>query len=188
MSVKVISERVSYKAEPGALQLIILGRIERWKETLLAAWLLLWTVCGIIAIREFVLNPEREMRMVLFVFLFFWGYYLWRVGKVWLYRRGGNELIRIAGEELTLKRSIYTYGKAKTYYIPNIEKFEAIVLIKKSFAYTYENAWWVLGGEKLGFEYQGRHVKFAMQLTDAEAAAVYALLKPALAKVAKMKR
>ncbi len=187
MNVKVLNGRISFSAEPDSLQITILGRIERWKEALLAAWLLAWIFCGLYVIRELTISTDRDLRMMLFVFLFFWGYYLWRVGKVWLYRRGGNELIRVDVNGLVLKRSFFTYGNAKTYEIHSIENFKPIELSTRSFAYTYENGWWVLGGEKLGFDFKGRYVKFAMQLSDAETAKVYKLIKERLLKASKTK-
>jgi hypothetical protein len=180
MSVKVISERLSIKSLPSGVQAIVLGRIERWKESLLAAWLLAWLLIGGVVLREYWLSDSRDMRMILFVFLVFWAYYLWRVGRVWLYRRGGNELIRIAEGTLTLKRSFFTYGKAHSYDVEAICNFKRIELNPRSLAYTYENGWWVLGGERFGFEYHGRFVKFGMQLTDAESAALYNALRQAM--------
>jgi hypothetical protein len=161
---------------------VILGKIERWKEALLGAWLLLWIICGAIVINRYFEASERETRMILVIFLAFWAYYLWRVGKTFLFRLGGNELIRIEGNEMTLKRSIYTFGKAKTYYLDNIGSIENIQLSKTSFAYTFENAWWVMGGEKLSFDHQGRVVKFAMQLNDADRNELRVLLNRQIAR------
>ncbi len=183
---KLISEKVSYKQEPGYLQVLILGKIERWKESLLTAWLLAWIFIGGVVVNEYYYAPDREMRMILIIFLIFWVYYFWRVGRVWLFRRGGNELIRLEGDRLTLKRSYFTFGKSKIYYIDIIKDFEPIVLSKTSFAYSYENGWWVLGGEKLGFKYHGRLIKFGMQLTDTDAREVYQLLKRRLNQTKKI--
>jgi hypothetical protein len=188
MSVTVLSEKVSYVADPSSLQIIVLGKIVRWKEALIFAWLLAWIFCGIYVIRELTITTDRDTRLMLMVFLFFWGYYLWRVGKVWLYRRGGNELIRIDGDTLVLKRSFFTYGSAKTYEVKSIENLKPIDLSKRSFAYSYENGWWILGGEKIGFDYKGRFVKFGMQLSDADTSRVYKLLKERLLKASKTKR
>ncbi len=177
MSVKLISEKVSYQSTPQALSFVILGKIERWKESLLVAWCVAWVFCGGIVISEYLASTVRESRMMYVIFLIFWAYFLWRVGRVTLFRRGGNELIRIEGGELTLKRSIFTFGKSKSYYLENIEGLRIIELDKKSIAYTYENTWWVMGGERIGFDYQGRFVKFGMQLSPKETKQVFELLR-----------
>ncbi len=182
MIVKVISDKVSYKKEYRYLQFVILGKIESWKEALLGAWFLAWIFIGVVVMYTYFQATDREMRMMLIIFLIFWSYYFWKVGRVWLFRRGGNELIRIQGEILVLKRSFYTYGKTKTYYIEMIQDFAPVELSKSSFAYTYENGWWVLGGEKLGFSYQGKFVKFGMQLSDPDTMQVFKLIRQELAK------
>ncbi len=187
MIVKIISKKLSYKRTSEYLQFVILGKIEGWKEALLTAWLLAWILIGVTVIYAYYEAIDREMRMMLIIFLIFWAYYFWKVGKVWLFRRGGNELIRIEGDVLTLKRSFYTYGKAQFYYLDMITDFAPITLSKKSFAYTYENAWWVLGGEKLGLNYQGKFIKFGMQLSESDTMQVYKLMKQELAKPKKEK-
>ncbi len=168
MSVKVISEKVSYKATSEFLNVIILGKIERWKETLLITWCLAWVFCGGIVINEYILATDQEMRMGFLIFLIFWAYFLFTIGRITLYRRGGNELVRIEGDKMILKRSIYTFGKSKTYFVENIGKIEKVELSEKSIAFAFENTWWVLGGYKLVFDYQGKYVKFGMQISSAE--------------------
>ena len=166
MNVKLLSEKVSYSNENGRLQILILGKIERWKESLIMGWLLAWFFCGAVVINEFIKSDDRDMKMMLFIFLIFWAYYLWRVIRVFIYRRGGNELIRIQDGVMWLKKSFFTYGKSKQYNLNQMVDFKAIELKKTSMIYNYENGWWVLGGEKLGFTYNGSFVKFAMQIDD----------------------
>ncbi len=172
-----IGERVSFSRDGGNFRLVILGKVERWKESLLLAWLLAWLFCGIVVMREYYINPDREMRMILAIFLAFWAYYLWKIGRTWAFRKSGNELITVDDTNLYVKRSIFTFGKSKPYFLANIKDLSLIELSKRSFAYQYENAWWVLGGERLTFDYQGKWVRFAMQLSDRDATELAKLLK-----------
>lgn len=168
MGVKVISEKLSYNATKDFLNVVILGKIERWKETLLITWCLAWVFCGGIVINEYIVATDREMRMGLLVFLMFWAYFLFTIGRITLYRKGGNELVRIEGDKLILKRSYFTFGKSKTYFIENIDKVVNLELAEKSIAFAFENTWWVLGGYKLAFDYNGKQVKFGMQINNSE--------------------
>ena len=165
-AVKILDSKVSYRKEGNTLRVIVLGKIERWKEATLIAWLLAWTFCGIVVANEWFNATDEQTKVVFFAFLVFWAYFLWRVGRTLIFRLGGNELIEVNEDSLVLKKSFYTYGKTKSYFLDNIEKFGVIQLSKTSFAYTYENGWWVLGGEKLGFEYMGKYIKFAMQVDE----------------------
>jgi hypothetical protein len=140
------------------------------------AWVAAWLFCGGVVFLEWRQTTDDEMQVAFFAFLVFWAYFLWRAGRTMLYRMGGNELIEVNEDELVLKKSFFTYGKTRTYFLENIENFKPIQLSRTSFAYTYENGWWNLGGEKLGFEYQGRHVKFAMQVNEKTVTSIYSLI------------
>jgi hypothetical protein len=153
-----------------------LGKIERWKEGLLIAWVVAWIFCGVVVFMEWLKTEDEETQVAFFAFLVFWAYFFWRVGRTTLYRLGGNELIEVNEEALVLKKSFYTYGKTKTYFLENIQNLKPIKLSKTSFAYTYENGWWILGGEKIGFEYQGKFVKFGMQIQESSIEKVYSLI------------
>lgn len=186
MSVKLLSEKVSYSQDAGRIQILILGKIDRWKESLILGWLLAWIFCGGVVINEYIKADDRDLKMVLFIFLIFWAYYLWRVARVFVYRRGGNELIQIQDGVMWLKKSFYTYGKSKSYNLRQMVDFKPIELKKTSLIYNYENGWWVLGGEKLGFTYNGRFVKFAMQIDDRERDKLYRLINKEITKSLKM--
>lgn len=183
MAVKLLSEKVSYLQDGKKLQIVILGKIERWKESLILGWILAWIFCGGIVINEYIKSDDRDFKTVLFVFLIFWVYYLWRIVRVFLYRRGGNELILIEDGVMWLKKSFFTFGKSKPYNLNQISDFKPIELKKTSISYNYENGWWVLGGEKLSFMYNGRFVKFAMQIDDNTRDKLYRLIKREIDKV-----
>ncbi|HKL40069.1 MAG TPA: hypothetical protein VJ894_05280 [Cryomorphaceae bacterium] len=175
-TVKVLDPKVSYTKSGEKLRVIVLGKIERWKEALLMAWVAAWIFCGGIVFIEWQRTTDDETQVAFFAFLVFWAYFLWRAGRTMLYRMGGNELIEVNQDELILKKSFFTYGKTKTYFLENVEEFKPIKLSKTSFVYTYENGWWNLGGEKLSFRYQGRYVKFAMQVDEKTVGTIYSLI------------
>lgn len=185
MSIKLLSEKVSYSSDPGRLQILILGKIERWKESLLLGWLLAWFFCGGVVISEYLKTDDRDLKMIFVIFLVFWAYYLWRVLRVFIFRRGGNELIKVEDGVLTLKKSFYTYGKSRIFNLNQITEFQKIELKKTSIGYTYENGWWVLGGEKLSFKYHGTYVKFAMQIEEPVRDRVYHLIQKEIIKAGK---
>lgn len=175
-SVKVLDPKVSYTKSGENLRIIVLGKIERWKEGLLMSWVAAWIFCGGIVFIEWKKSTDEEMQIAFFAFLTFWAYFLWRAGRTMLYRMGGNELIEVNEDELLLKKSFFTYGKTKSYFLENIEDFKPVKLSKTSFVYTYENGWWNLGGEKFTFKHRGRYIKFAMQVEDASIDKVYSLI------------
>lgn len=179
---KQVSERVAYTESSEAAVLTMNGKVERWKITALSTWLFAWLVIGAIVLREMFIATERDLKLTLFIFLAFWAYYLWRIGKVWLYRRAGYERVRISHGEIQMERNIVGKGKIARYFIENIETLKQIEVPEKSLAFTYENLWWVLGGEKVGFDYGDKFVRFGMQLSEKETKEVLRFLQRNLVK------
>ena len=176
--VKFISDKVSFSVSHKELKVVILGKVERWKETLLLMWLIAWTFCGIaMAAALFNEGYSQDLKIGIAVFLTFWVYYEYRIGRVFLFRKYGNELILIKEGRLYLKRSILTYGKAREYLIDNIRNFKKVEIPKRSISNAYENSFWILGGERLSFQYLDKYASFGVQLNPHETEALYKLLR-----------
>ena len=71
-AVKILDSKVSYRKEGNTLRVIVLGKIERWKEATLIAWLLAWTFCGIVVANEWFNATDEQTKVVFFAFLVFW--------------------------------------------------------------------------------------------------------------------
>lgn len=177
-----VSERVSYLLGKDRAELVINGKVERWKETLLVMWLAAWLFCGLVVFREFMVAEGREFKLMLFVFLVFWAFYLWRIGRVWRYRTKGFERILLSHGELSIAVKAWGKPSEKRYFIENMGPLKKIEIPERSFAFTHENMWWVMGGERLGFDYGDQLVRFAMQLNDQDTAAVLRFFKKYLPK------
>ncbi|MGB6037505.1 MAG: hypothetical protein WBG42_14620, partial [Cryomorphaceae bacterium] len=80
-SVKVLDPKVSYTKSGEKLRVIVLGKIERWKEALLMAWVAAWIFCGGIVFIEWQKTTDDEAQVAFFAFLVFWAYFLWRAGR-----------------------------------------------------------------------------------------------------------
>jgi hypothetical protein len=173
----VVTNRLHISTDSDGAAITINGKLEPWKTVVLVLWLAAWLCVGAAVIMEFVRITEREMKLLLVVFLVFWAYYLWKVGQVCIYRIQGYEEIRIAQGEVLVTRNILGSGKPKRYFIDNIAGLKHIVIPEKSWAASYENLWWVLGGERVGFNYQDKFVRFGMQLSEQETQELIRFLK-----------
>ncbi len=185
MAIKLLSDKVSYESTPEYLKILILGRIDKWKESLLLGWIVAWSFCGAVVAHEYWISTDRDLKLIYTIFMIFWIYYFYRIGRVWIFRKGGNELIRIENGELILKKSFFTYGKTQTFQLENISHFRKVDLNKRSPVYTYESGWWVLGGQRLCFVHNGRYVKFAMQISEPVCNKVHDLIQKRITKYSK---
>jgi hypothetical protein len=175
--IKYISKRVSYLEKPDELTVIILANGTPAKLKVLTIWLGLFVVCGLILFSQlFVPGYDGYTKIGIFAFTSFWAYFIYKVGYVWFWRRDGREFLRIYEGKLSVKRAIKTYGKSHEFLLGNIGKLERREINEKSFGAELENSFWVLGGERLKFDYLGREIRFGLQITEEEAKKLAQLL------------
>lgn len=174
-AVRKISERISYKKHEGYTTVVISPRLEEKKQFLLTFWIFAWTFCGLVFISQLFVGHSEKMMFGLMVLIAFWLYYEYRIGYVWMWRRKGMELIKIEEGKLIYKRSLKTYGKAFEFYIDNIRNL-GVEEKKPAFSNVLADSFWVIGGERLRFDYQNKEVKIGVQLSDEEAEKLRKLL------------
>jgi hypothetical protein len=180
-----LSQRVSLDRSKGRLSIVISARLSRAREALLITWCLAWIACGGYVIHEMTqLGPGRE-RQFLFAFLAFWLYFMVRIGRVLLWRLKGFELLRVKEGTLTIKNSVFGFGRAHDYFIDNISSLTLLELDPTSWKFQLNESFWVMGGERLCFQHVGRQVIFGKGLDAGEASRVLALVKAELARVRK---
>lgn len=175
-----ISERVSVERRPDGLSIVIGARLPRVKEAILLAWFAAWTFCGAYFIWSLFQHPSEKTRDGLIIMLAFWLWFEWRIGRVMLWRLRGFEIWRLKDGVLTIKDSILGYGKASDYFVKNIDRFGALQVDATSWKWQLNDSFWVMGGERLGFEYIGRKVVMGKGLTDQEAARAAHVMDAAL--------
>lgn len=173
---KLISDRVSVKQQEGATSVVISTRLPRTQEYLLLGWLLAWTFCGYVFLYELTKGVERDMRIPMLILLAFWTYFEIRILRVVLWRMKGFELWRVAEGELTIKDSLYRFGKANRYFVANIQRFGLLNMDETSWKWQMSDSFWTRGAERLGFEYHGKKIAFGRGLTEQEARQLAVLL------------
>lgn len=181
-----MSDRVSIDRADGRTSVVISARLPKGKEALLVAWSLAWLASGTyVAIMRTTLPDGDPKRHYWLVFLAFWTYFMVRVGRAALWRLKGFELWRLKDGVLTIKDSLFGYGKASPYFVENIQKLGALNLDRTSLKYQLNDSFWTIGGERLGFEHLGRKVIFGKGLNEAETKRLLFVLQEALREARK---
>jgi len=176
-----LSERVSVDRKDGRTSVVISARTTRGRQTLLLTWVLAWIACGVLVILELNKRGASDpIRQYLLAFLAFWGYFAVVGIRALLWRLKGFELWRIKDGVLTIKDSLFGYGKATNYFVDNIQGIGLLQLDTTSFKYQWNQSVWVIGGERLGFDHMGKKVVFGKDLSEDEARRLIPLLKNAL--------
>lgn len=175
-----IGKRASIRRSENELSIVIVAHAEKWKNRLLFAWFVIWTICGIFVFTQFFVTPDQDLKAMLIVWLGFWAYFEYRTYRAVLYRRLGVEKIKLRDGKLQYKREIAGKGKIRTYELDFIKDLRVIVPKENSFADSMSSSYWSLAGERLAFDYYGKEIKFGIQLEPADAEALYKVIKKSI--------
>ena len=64
-------------------------------------------------------------------------YFLYKIVRILVWRKFGKEYLKIDEDRLTLKKSIWGYGKAKDFLLDNLKSFNMEKLKEKSYAKVF---------------------------------------------------
>jgi hypothetical protein len=181
-----VSDRVSVERTVGALSVVISARPTPLQRSLLLAWVTAWTLCGAYFLFELTRVTSAELRQGLVVMLAFWAYFEFHVVRTLLWRLKGFELWRLKEGRLTVKNSVWRYGKANDYFVENIQRFGPLAIDEGSWKWQLNDSFWNRGAERLGFEYQGRKVAMGRGLTAEEGQRLARLMTEGLKQARKV--
>jgi len=179
---RIISDRISIDEKADKVTVVILGKIARWKESLLLFWLLAWTFSGLVFIYYYLFPTPYQYSLVMLIFLMFWLYFELKIGKVFIWRRFGFEYLEINKGTFLIKNNLLGFRKVKYCDTHDIVGFEKIVHSNKNFFDFINQSFWVYGGEQIYFKYNGRDIIFGKQINEKEQKALIQILNGVLKK------
>lgn len=192
---KWISERISYHRHDEYTTILISTKVEKWKEGLLLAWLISWALVGVSIIYVLISGnylenlatetPQNQLKLFLVLFLVFWAYYLYKIIRVYIWRKKGVEYFKLEKNSLVLKKAFGKIGKANQYLYENMGEIKLIESSPRSFANVMQGAFWDIGNESVQFEYYGKQILFGTQLDANEANKLKQFINAEMKKYAK---
>ncbi|MES2284454.1 MAG: hypothetical protein V4547_02115 [Bacteroidota bacterium] len=171
-----IGKRISIKRTENELSIVILSLINKLKNRLLFLWFILWSISGIIVLSQYFIMPDPNTKTAIIVWMGFWAYFEYKIFHAYLWRKSGKEKIKINDTKFLYKRDVSGRGKIKTYETDFIKDLRLIEPKENSFTENLNNSYWVIGGEKLAFDYYGKEIKFGLQLDEVDAKALLKLI------------
>ncbi|MEN9638403.1 MAG: hypothetical protein RLZZ262_271 [Bacteroidota bacterium] len=171
---KFIGKRIKVTRTAQLLQLQINQKLERWQEALLIAWMAAWTFCGGVFIYEFFKAYANQanfsFRLSMGFCVVLWFFIWWRTGKVLLWRLIGSEVITFTTGKMTIQNAFGKWGRTESFGFENIFKLGLVKQDPTSFLGFLDNSFWIMGGERVGFNYAGTKIRLGKQLDvkDAE--------------------
>lgn len=181
---KMLSERISFLRKPEELTVVITQQVSRGKEALLFTWLLAWFFVGSVFIYFWLhTEPGSSDRIFFAVSSAFWAYFFVKILKVFIWRKIGKELIRLKGEQFSIRNAYGKFGRPQLYHTERMKKFGVIPYDFTKFGQFMDRASWVIGGDMLGFEFNGKPIGFGKQLSEKEAAQLGRIIEKALREI-----
>jgi hypothetical protein len=175
-----IGKRISYQEDTEKLSIIVLGKEEGNRPTLRLLWLFAWLLIGFFITQELKkLSPDDELRIVLFVFMGFWAYYLLRVLRALYWQWKGRESILVKSEQCMMKEAFGTLGKAFDFHTSNLSPMKIREKDSGFFA-LFEDSFWSVGKGELEFQVNGRTYYFGKRLTEKDRGALMRLFNKKL--------
>lgn len=172
-----IGKRISIKRTENELSIVILSLVNKLKNKLLFLWFILWSISGIIVLSQYFIMPYPNTKTAIIVWMGFWVYFEYKIFLAYLWRKSGKEKIKINDKKFLYKRDVSGRGKIKIYETDFIKNLRLIEPKENSFTENLNNSYWVIGGEKLAFDYYGKEIKFGLQLDEVDAKALMKLIK-----------
>lgn len=176
-----IGERISIKQlENGELSIVIVAMKNKWKNLFLFLWFFAWTISGIIVFTQYFGITDESTKIALIVWLGFWAYFEYKIFKALMWRNYGVEKIKLRDGKLQYKRDVAGKGKVKSFEYDFIKDLKIVPKKEDSFFETVNNSYWSVVGEKIVFDYYGKEVKFALQISEKDAEELIKVMKKKL--------
>ena len=167
---KFIGKRIQVQKFKHEIRISISQQVERWQEAMLIAWLAGWTFCGMVFVGYAIQAPNFSERMFFIILSSVWLFFFVRIGKVLMWRKMGRELISITPEGMALKNAMGKRGKAEVFKLESILKLGIIKQEETHFLSFLDQSFWVIGGDRVGFNHGRSKIRLGKQLSikDAE--------------------
>ena len=173
---KWIGDRTSFVDHANKTTIVIKPENIGWQKAAMGAWFFMWLTIGATMFWALGLKLTDQEIIIVTVFLTFWAYYAYRVGRQFLWLLWGSENLKINETELAIKKAFGKYGKATPYYLDNIRKIRVQEPKESSFQAVWEASPWIRGGERIEFDYMGKVIRFGRKLNQKDAKILFNLV------------
>lgn len=176
-NIQLIGKRTSILRKDKTFSLVILPTDAKKKTNVLFLWLLAWSVSGVIIIANYFTLTSDKSKMMIIVWLAFWAYFEFKIVRVFMWKRFGQEKLWIKNGRMFFQQSVNGKGKIKEYDLNLVADWKLIELESTSFSDNFNQSFWVKGGERIQFTYQGKEIKFGFQLSDEDTKSIIKEIK-----------
>ncbi|MBK12913.1 MAG: hypothetical protein CL849_05220 [Crocinitomicaceae bacterium] len=179
-----IGERIAIAQSDDSLKVDIHQQIPPVQMMLLTLWLVSWMALEVLVLYFWTQEPnEGNAWLGYAIYSAFWGFFAFRIGKVWMWRRVGREVLVVDRKGISIamafgERGLPDFFAHGTYTMPS--RIEAN---PQQILQTFEKAFWSMGGETLQFSSGKRTMVLGKQLSEQHASALLKLIQGAVRRL-----
>lgn len=179
-----IGERIAIAQSDDSLKVDIHQQIPPVQMMLLNLWLVSWMALEVLVLYFWTQEPnEGNAWLGYAIYSAFWGFFAFRIGKVWMWRRVGREVLVVDRKGISIamafgERGLPDFFAHGTYTMPS--RIEAN---PQQILQTFEKAFWSMGGETLQFSSGKRTMVLGKQLSEQHASALLKLIQGAVRRL-----
>ncbi len=173
---KNLGEKISILEKDNVVSVVIYSTDKKWKTNLMFIWLFLWTICGVVVFANYFNLTDKNQKMIVIIYMAFWAYFEFKIAKAFMFRKFGKEKIWIKKGVLYYQRQITSRSKINEYDVELINDFRILQPDRGNFFVQMQESFWVIGGEKLCFNYGKKQIVMGIQIADEHAKKLFKLL------------
>ena len=175
-----IGDRILFEQDDDTLKVTIEQGIPAGQMSLLSIWLLLWLSLEVVVLYFWTQEPTQGNAGIGYsIYSAFWAFFAFRIGKVWMWRRRGKELIVVNRKGMSIALAFGQRGLPDFFAHGRYSAPKRIQENPQQILRTFEKAFWSLGGETLQFDSGKRTMVMGKQLSEKDASALLKMMTAA---------
>lgn len=180
--IKTISPRASYVEKEDELSIVISSATDRKKARNIGIIMSLWLIGGIAIGINYFRIEDHNTKVFILVWLAFWFYFSYVIGKAFLWQWNGKELIKVRDGKLIYKKDVSGRGFVIDYKIPEMKNIRKYGEKTPGWLKTFGGDYWSVDCDSIAFDYEGKEIPLGYKLNEKEQEQILKLLKKGIAE------
>ena len=177
-----MNERIIIDQQASKINITIRAFKDKWKQSLLMMWIILFSLCGLAIFSQFFLDYDAQTKIFFGVYIAFWLFFEFKVIYAYRWRSHGLEYVSIEDTMLLLTKQIGKRGVTQAYKVSEIKNLRLMEDVHGYFLKSMTDSYWNINKYTLIFDVANQQVPFAIDLTKKDAQRLLKILEPYLSK------
>lgn len=180
--IQSISPRASFVKSEKELSIVISSATDRKKARNIGIILTLWLIGGIVIGINYFRLEDKNTKMFILVWMAFWFYFSYVIGKAFMWQWNGKELIKVRDGKLIYKKDVSGRGMVIDYPLTAIKNMRKYGEKTPEWIKRFGGDYWSVDCDSIAFDYEGKEIPLGYKLNEKEQGTILKLLKERVGK------